>query len=81
MFQTLIDKLGDLIVLAVIGVSTFVFRKAASVERKLNSIELDIARNYVTKQELKTVEDKIDHFSETINTKIDTITNILISKE
>lgn len=58
----------------------WMWRKMNAVEVKVSSLELKMAEQYVTKPELKVLEDKLDRHNEVINTKVDNITNLLIQK-
>ena len=73
------DKLGTLLA-TVIGVCIVgIWRKASHIDKKFTELELDMAKNYATKNEFKQLDEKIDHLSELINGKIDNMnTNILL---
>ncbi len=79
MWEAMYDKLGDLLVLVSLGGFAAVWKRSRDVDRKFNDFQLDLARNYVTKTELKAVEDKLDHLQETMSNKMDTVnTNIML---
>lgn len=63
-----------------IAAVTWVWRKLNGVEDKMSKLELKVAENYVTKPELKAIDEKLDRHNEIINSKIDNITTILIAR-
>jgi len=77
--STLWDKVGDFVVCIFIAIAGWFGRRMYTIDKRFNSIELDLAKNYVTQNEFSTLEVKIDHNNELLNSKIDTInSNILL---
>lgn len=63
---------------AILAALTWVWKKMNSTDTKLAALELEIAKTYVTKLELKRLEDKIDHNMELTGIKLDKITDTLL---
>lgn len=79
MWEVITDKIGDLLVLGSLGGLAAMWKKSLDVNKKFAALELDLAKNYVTKPELKSVEDKLDRLSETMTSKIDVVnSNIML---
>jgi len=73
------DKLGSLIVLLAGASILGIWRKAVNIDKKFSALELDMAKNYATKNEFQLLDEKIDHLSDTMGNKIDNMnTNILL---
>lgn len=57
----------------------WIWRKINGVETKVNAIELKIAEQYVTRPEVKILEDKLDRHNEILTGKIDNVNNNLLT--
>ena len=77
-WEVLYDKVGDMFILISSAGFVAMFKWKKDTDKKLTGIELELAKNYVTKPELKTVEDKLDHLSDTMGTKIDRVNDNLM---
>ncbi len=76
--------LGSLLILGI----RWMYAKITGVESKVTAVELKVAEQYVTRPEFKELADKMDKHYEMYSTKIDnvsnnliTLTNLLIKKE
>ncbi len=72
------DKLGTLLATLAGVIIVGIWRKAVNIDKKFAILELELAKNYVTKGELKIVEDKLDHLQDTMTNKIDRVNDNLI---
>lgn len=63
---------------AIVAALTWVWKKMSSTDNKLAALQLKIAENYVTKAELKNLEDKLDHNLELTSAKLDKISDTLL---
>ena len=63
---------------AIAAATAWVWKKMSNTDSKVTALELKIAENYVTKNELKIIEDKIDHNSELTSAKLDKINDTLL---
>ena len=73
---------------ALVAAMTWVWRKLSAVTGDMNKLELKVAENYVTRPEMKVLEDKLDRHYEVVNSKIDTVntsiltlSNLLVKRE
>lgn len=71
---------GNLTVSGIIfAVVTWIWRKVSSTEEKVSTLELKIAENYVTRPELKVLEDKLDRYNDVMGAKIDNVNNNILN--
>lgn len=56
-----------------------VFEKISSLREDMNAQALDTAKNYVTKEELNRLEDKLDDHATQTNNKLDKMYKVLVS--
>lgn len=78
MWNLIYDKFGDFSILAFLGAFAWGWNKVTGIDSKFKALELDLVKNYVTKTELKIVEDKIDNLSEHISMKLENINNNIL---
>lgn len=60
------------------GLIVWIWKKIHNMESKMSQLELKIAENYVTKPELKALEDKVDKHTEILGNKIDKVNDNLL---
>ncbi len=61
--------------LASLAVLAWIYNMKKQTDQRVDELELDLIRNYVTKPELKRVEDKLDSMSLNISNKMDAVNN------
>ena len=79
MWEAINDWIVEVLVALSIGGLTAVFRKSKAIDNKFAALELDLAKNYVTKEELTEVKDTIETLNTSMGNKIDKVNdNILL---
>lgn len=72
------DTVSNVIAGLTVGGVVAVWRKAVSIDKKFNELELELAKEYATKEEFKILSDKIDRSNELLATKIDTLNSNML---
>lgn len=57
----------------------WIWRLISGIGDRMTSLELKVAENYVTRPELKVLEDKLDRHNEILNNKVDNVNNNLLT--
>lgn len=66
---------------ATVAALAWMWRTMTGVKDTVSALELKIAENYVTRPELKVLEDKLDRHYEIANAKMDNIINLIVHQK
>lgn len=73
-----LNHILEIAITTISGLIVWIWKKMHNIEAKTIQLELKIAENYVTRPELKALEDKVDKHSEILGTKIDKVNDNLL---